>query len=52
MKRLRGNGGARDILVLEGISLLSGAYDLAKIAELGLKPIAPDEFVAVQTASD
>ena len=31
MKRIRGNGGARDILKLEGISLLSGLYDKQRL---------------------
>lgn len=48
MKRLRGNGGARDALRLEGIFLLSGAFDGIKIAKAGLKPIGRDEFVAVR----
>ena len=48
MKRLRGNGGARDILAPEGIALLSGAYDSSKILQLGLTPLASDEFIAVR----
>lgn len=47
MKRLRGNGGARDLLRRDGISLLSGAYDAERITELGLPPIARDEMMAV-----
>ncbi len=47
MKRLRGNGGARDLLRRNGISLLSGAYDAERVAELGLPPIARDEMMAV-----
>lgn len=52
MKRLRENGGARDILGPEGILLLSGAYDSAKIAELELIPIAADEFIAIRVTGD
>jgi len=52
MKRLRKNGGARDKLSEVGIELLSGAYDSARIQELGLSPIAADEFVALRSESD
>lgn len=48
MKRLRGNGGARDMLRKEGVQLLSGAYDSKKISALGLGPISKEEFVAVR----
>ena len=47
MKRLRGNGGARDILRLEGISLLSSTYDAGRIKTLGLPPLGRDEWMAV-----
>jgi Restriction endonuclease NaeI len=47
MKRVRGNGGARDDLKKEGIELLSGAYDRkkAKVARIELER---DEFLALQ----
>jgi hypothetical protein len=48
MKRLRGNGGARDELRAEGIALLSGAFDAARIAGLGLGTIGRDEFIAAR----
>ncbi|MEZ4409493.1 MAG: NaeI family type II restriction endonuclease [Polyangiales bacterium] len=51
MKRLRGNGGARDLLRREGIVLLSGAYDAARLRALGLPVIGRDEVVAVAEAS-
>lgn len=47
MKRLRGNGGARDDLEVEGIVVLSGAYDRLKAEALGVL-LAKDEFVAVR----
>ncbi len=47
MKRIRGNGGARDILKTEGISLFSGAYDKKKIKDKGYGTLAGDEFIAV-----
>jgi hypothetical protein len=47
MKRLRGNGGARDILSLEGILLLSGAYDARRVVDMGLPALARDEMMAV-----
>ena len=52
MKRLRENGGARDLLWVEGILLLSGAFDRLKIARLNLPPIERDEFIAVKCAID
>lgn len=52
MKRLRGNGGARDLLKAEGIDLLSGAYDKQKVARANLGTISREEFVAVRHVSD
>lgn len=49
MKRLRENGGARDILQPLGIELLSGPYGKQRLAALGLPPILDDEFVAIKT---
>lgn len=46
MKRLRGNGGARDKLGEEGIALLSGAFHNRAIESFGLPPIRPDEHIA------
>ena len=40
MKRIRGNGGARDILAREDIAILSGAYRRDPIAALGLPVLA------------
>ncbi len=47
MKRLRGNGGARDVLRAEGIALLSGAFHSVLVASLGLPSIARDEMMSV-----
>ncbi|MEQ1697865.1 MAG: NaeI family type II restriction endonuclease [Hyphomicrobiaceae bacterium] len=49
MKRVRGNGGARDDLEPEGIAVLSGVYDRDKAEALGIC-LAKDEFVAVRIA--
>lgn len=49
LKRIRVNGGARDILAPKGIELLSGAYHQARICELGLAPIRKDEFISIKT---
>jgi len=49
MKRVRGNGGARDDLNAEGIAVLSGAYDRSKAETLGVQ-LAKDEFVAIRIA--
>lgn len=47
LKRVRANGGARDVLRPEGIAILWGKYDRALIAELRLGPLYPDEFISV-----
>ena len=47
MKRLRANGGARDILKTRGIALLSGIYDAALIQELHIPAISTEEMIAV-----
>ena len=49
MKRVRGNGGARDDLKKEGILILSGVYD-AKQAKRRRISLERDEFVAVREA--
>jgi hypothetical protein len=46
MKRIRGNGGVRDILRREAIAVLSGKYDAELIAKLGMARISADEFIA------
>lgn len=52
MKRLRKNGGARDTLAMEGIAILSGAYDQVLIKQLGLTKCAKDEFISYKIASE
>jgi hypothetical protein len=47
MKRLRGNGGARDILKKDAIILLSSTFDKAKLEELGLVTASNEFWVAV-----
>lgn len=47
MKRLRKNGGARDVLAREQIAILSGNYDNNLIAELDLPRIAKDEILSI-----
>jgi len=51
MKRLRKNGGARDILARKGIAVLYGAYDRALMHQLGLK-VGYREFVSYRPKSD
>lgn len=51
MKRIRRNGGARDILAPKGIALLWGQGDRVLIKKLSLGPVAPDEFISYH-ASD
>ena len=51
MKRLRGNGGARDLLSKRDIILLSGAYDGARVRASGLPHLETDEMMAIRKAS-
>jgi hypothetical protein len=51
MKRIRRNGGARDILDSRGIALLWGKGDAVVIASLGIGPVGPDEFIAYKPKS-
>lgn len=52
MKRLRANGGARDVLAKEDIVLLSGTYHSELIEKLGLPACTPDEFISKHLVSD
>ncbi|MBY3589485.1 hypothetical protein HJA87_06250 [Rhizobium bangladeshense] len=54
MKRIRRNGGARDVLAPKGIALLWGQGDRATIEALNLGPVTADEFISVkpQTPED
>lgn len=52
MKRLRRNGGARDILAPKGIAVLYGPNDSSIIASLGLPKIADDEFISHRAVND
>ncbi len=51
MKRLRRNGGARDILAPKGIAILSGAYDQPTITAMGLGLVTSEEFISVSPAT-
>lgn len=48
MKRIRGNGGARDVLGPEGIAVLSGTYDSDLARQLGHGVLLADEVLAVR----
>jgi hypothetical protein len=48
MKRIRWNGGAKDILDKENIAILSGAYNAIAIEHFGLPKCQRDEFVSVR----
>lgn len=53
MKRIRRNGGARDVLAPKGIAILWGGADKVLIKKLKLGPVALDEFVSYKpTAAD
>ncbi len=52
MKRIRRNGGARDVLAPKGIALLWGQRDRALIDRLGLGPVTADEFISIKPTSD
>ncbi|NTH46618.1 hypothetical protein G6K98_15930 [Agrobacterium rhizogenes] len=47
MKRIRKNGGARDVLAPKGIALLWGQGDRSIIEALRLGPVTADEFISV-----
>jgi hypothetical protein len=49
MKRLRRNGGARDILDQKGIAILWGKGDSYVIGKLKLVLVAPDEFISYRS---
>jgi hypothetical protein len=46
MKRIRRNGGARDVLAPKGIAILWGGADKSLITRLKLGPVGPDEFIS------
>lgn len=52
MRRIRSDKGkgTRDLLAREGVLLLSGQYDAALIADLGLPPCPADAFMSVHPA--
>ncbi len=52
MKRLRGNGGAKDILEPQEIFLMSGVYFSTTLERLGIPPLDNDEFIAVDVQND
>jgi hypothetical protein len=52
MKRIRANGGARDLLRPVGIAVLSGLYDQATIHALGLGPVSIEEFISIRPTAD
>lgn len=47
MKRLRKNGGARDLLKQQGVALLSGKTHRLLITQLGLPQTSPEDFISV-----
>jgi len=51
MKRIRRNGGARDILAPEGVAILWGQADRHLIKSLGLGPVGRDEFISYRPIS-
>ena len=51
MKRLRRNGGARDILADRGIALLSGRSDAPLIQMLGLPATTAEELISISPRS-
>jgi hypothetical protein len=52
MKRVRGNGGARDDLAREGIAVFSGHYDRTAIDARKLPATGPDEIIATMIGDD
>lgn len=52
MKRLRSNGGAKDLLRQRGIALLSGNFFNPVLERMGMARIGNDEHIAVDPRSD
>ncbi len=50
MKRLRGNGGARDVLLKENILLLSNTYEKGEFKSRGIAVGGDDIWIAIQKA--
>jgi hypothetical protein len=48
LKRLRKNGGARDVLEKEGILILGAKYDRELLDQYGYGHLKDDEWVAVK----
>ena len=46
MRRVRRNGGARDVLAPKGIAILWGTGDKRLIEKLKLGPVGPEEFIS------
>ncbi len=52
LKRVRANGGARDLLRPKGIAILWGQGDRSLIKRLGIGGILSDEFISIAPAND
>jgi len=52
MKRVRGNGGARDALRTEGIAVLSGIYGNSILKTLGHPVLQSNEIIAIAPANE
>jgi hypothetical protein len=50
-KRLRRNGGARDLLAPQGIAILWGQKDRLLIRQLGLGPLENDQFISYRATT-
>jgi hypothetical protein len=51
MKRIRRNGGARDVLAPKGVAILWGTGDKGLIQKLKLGLVGPDEFISYKPAA-
>ena len=49
MKRIRGNGGARDLLAPKGIEVLSGMYDKDALWQRCISGVGTDDVIAVRS---
>lgn len=52
MKRIRVNGGVRDILGPQGVAVLSGTKDNDILIKLSHSPIEPDEFISIAITNE
>lgn len=51
-KRIRDNGGARGVLINEGIVIYGDRYDQQALAKMGCPPLEKDHWISIKVADD